>query len=95
MQEESWKICNAVKDSSLAACAGIVDVERFVSRCMESTCNCIRSNHTYDDCRCRSLTSFVTECQAGDFNVDLSTWRSTHDCPVACAPPFVHKDCYR
>ncbi|KZC09215.1 Hemocytin [Dufourea novaeangliae] len=95
LQAENWKICNAVKDSSLAVCSNIVDLEKFVSRCMESTCNCLRSNHTFNDCRCRSLTSFVTECQAGDLNIDLSTWRSTYDCPATCTPPFVHKDCFR
>ncbi|XP_043259225.1 hemocytin isoform X1 [Colletes gigas] len=95
LQTESWKICNMAKDSSLAMCSNIVDLDRFVSGCMESTCNCLRSNHTYNDCRCRSLTSFVTECQAGDLTTDLSTWRSIHDCPVTCTPPFVHKDCFR
>lgn len=62
---------------------------------MENICNCLHSNHSYDDCRCRLLTSFVTECQAGDLNIDLSTWRSIHDCPVICASPLVHKDCFR
>lgn len=62
---------------------------------MENICNCLRSNHSYDDCRCRLLTSFVTECQAGNLNIDLSTWRSIHDCPVICASPLVHKDCFR
>ncbi|XP_026667953.1 hemocytin isoform X2 [Ceratina calcarata] len=95
LQTESWKICNAVKDPSLAVCSNVVDLERFVSGCMESICNCLRSNRTSDDCRCRLLTSFVTECQASDFNVDLSSWRSTHDCPANCEPPFVHKDCFR
>ncbi|XP_012135564.1 hemolectin [Megachile rotundata] len=95
VQAESWKICNIAKDASLADCSNVVDVEKFISRCMESTCNCLRSNHSYDDCRCRSLTSFVTECQAGNLNVDLSTWRSIHDCPVTCPPPLVHKDCFR
>ncbi|XP_031828807.2 hemolectin [Nomia melanderi] len=95
VQAESLKICNTVKDSSLALCSNILDLEKFASRCMESTCNCLRSNHTYDDCRCRTLTNFVTECQAGDLNFDLSTWRSIYDCPVFCTPPFVHKDCFR
>ncbi|XP_053978189.1 hemocytin [Hylaeus volcanicus] len=95
MQAKSWKICNVVKDSSLVVCSNIVNLDKFVSHCMESTCNCLRSNHTYDECRCRLLTSFVTECQASDLNIDLSTWRSTHDCPISCTPPLVHKDCYR
>nr|XP_034190302.1 hemocytin [Osmia lignaria] len=95
VQEESWKICNIVKDASLAECSNIVDLEKFISHCMESTCNCLRGNHTYNDCRCRLLTSFVTECQAGNLNADLSTWRSIHDCPVSCPTPLVHKDCFR
>lgn len=95
VRSESWKICNIVKDSPLAMCSNIVDLNKFVSRCIESTCNCLRSNHTYDECRCRTLTSFITECQAGDLNIDLSTWRSIYDCPVTCTPPLVHKDCFR
>ncbi|KOX75564.1 Hemocytin [Melipona quadrifasciata] len=95
LQTESWNICNLVKDTSLVECSSIVNLEKFISGCVESTCNCLRSNLTYDDCRCRSLTSFVSECQAGDLNVDLSTWRSTHDCPASCTAPFVHKDCFR
>ncbi|XP_076276507.1 hemolectin isoform X2 [Lasioglossum baleicum] len=95
LQAQSWKICQTVKDPSFAMCSNILDLDKFVSRCMECTCNCLRSNHTYDDCRCRALTSFITECQAGDLNIDLSTWRSSHDCPATCAPPLVHKDCFR
>ncbi|XP_078043521.1 hemolectin [Augochlora pura] len=95
LQAHSWKICDTVRDMSFAMCSDILNLDKFVSCCMESTCNCLRSNQTYDECRCRALTSFVTECQAGDLDIDLSTWRSTHDCPAICATPFVHKDCFR
>ncbi|CAK9818181.1 SSPO [Anthophora quadrimaculata] len=95
LQTETWKICNTIKDTSLAECSNILNLEKFISGCIESTCNCLRSNNTYNDCRCRLLTSFVTECQAGNLNTDLSTWRSTHDCPANCTPPLVHKDCFR
>ncbi|XP_043601962.1 hemocytin isoform X2 [Bombus pyrosoma] len=95
LQAESWEICNIVKDTSLAECSKTVDLEKFVSSCMESTCSCLRSNFTYNDCRCRLLTNFITECQASDPTIDLSIWRSTHDCPTSCTPPFVHKDCFR
>lgn len=95
VQEVALKLCNAVNDRSLAICSGVLDTEKFVSRCLESACTCLRSNSTADDCRCQVLTTFVTECQAADQNADLSTWRTVHNCPVQCKAPFVHKDCFR
>lgn len=96
LHQEAWKICNAVKDRSMSACNGVTNLEKFISCCLETTCNCLNSgNSTSEECRCRALTSFVTECQAADRNIDLSTWRSAHDCPVQCKAPFVHKDCFR
>ncbi|XP_043682227.1 hemocytin isoform X2 [Vespula pensylvanica] len=95
IQAQGWTICNTIKDRSLAVCSGVVDLEKFLSRCLETTCTCLRSNSTYDNCRCRTLTTFVTECQANDQDIDLSTWRNIYDCPDNCLAPFVHRDCFR
>jgi len=58
-------------------------------------CSCLQtSNSSYEDCRCRLLTSFVGECKAGP-DVDLSDWRIAYDCSASCPSPFVHQDCFR
>ncbi|XP_015177061.1 PREDICTED: hemocytin [Polistes dominula] len=95
IKEQGWKLCNMIKDRSFAICSDVVDLEKFLSRCLETACTCLRSKSTYDDCRCRTLTTFVTECQANNQNIDLSTWRNIYDCPGNCSAPFVHKDCFR
>ncbi|KAK2585761.1 hypothetical protein KPH14_010370 [Odynerus spinipes] len=95
IQAKGWTICNIIKDRFLAVCSGVVDTEKFLSRCLETMCTCLRSNSTYDNCRCRTLTTFITECQAADQNIDLSTWRDIYDCPANCSAPFVHKDCFQ
>lgn len=69
-----------------------------MSRCVESVCFCLRSsNNSYEDCRCRLLTSFVGECEAAaDSGANLLTdWRTVYDCPASCPSPFVHWDCFR
>lgn len=97
IQEQAWTICNSVKSSTLLdACHAVIDVNKFVSSCVENTCTCLRGNSSsYEDCRCRLLTSFVSECEAAVFGADLSDWRRIHDCPASCPPPFVHRDCFR
>ncbi|KAG7205161.1 hypothetical protein KM043_018256 [Ampulex compressa] len=95
IQVQAWTICNTIKDYSLGVCSSVMDIEKFVSRCIESTCICLRGNKTYHNCRCRILTTFITECQAADLSVDLSSWRTIYDCPISCPSPFVHKDCFR
>lgn len=61
-------------------------------------CSCLHtSNNSYEDCRCRLLTSFVGECEAaaGPEADLLSDWRTAYDCPASCPSPFVHRDCFR
>ncbi|KAL6266408.1 hypothetical protein P5V15_003260 [Pogonomyrmex californicus] len=98
IQDQALKICNFVKSSMLLdVCSTIVNVDRFVSCCIESMCSCLHtSNSSYEDCRCRLLTSFVGECEAaaGPGKDLLSDWRTVYDCPVNCPPPFVHRDCF-
>lgn len=96
IQKQAWKICNSVKSPELSkACSTVVDINKFVSRCVEDSCTCLHGNNSYEDCRCRLLTSFVSECEAAVSGADLSDWRRIHDCPASCPPPFVHRDCFR
>ncbi|KAL0131073.1 hypothetical protein PUN28_002574 [Cardiocondyla obscurior] len=98
VQEQAWTICNSVKSPTLLnACSAAVDINRFISHCVESVCSCLQtSNSSYEDCRCRLLTSFVGECGAARGSDDqLSDWRTAYDCPASCQPPFVHRDCFR
>ncbi|XP_026826604.1 hemocytin isoform X2 [Ooceraea biroi] len=98
IQQQAWTICNSVKSPMLLdACSEIIYIDRFISRCVESMCSCLHaSNTSYEDCRCRLLTSFVGECEAARTNIDqLSNWRTVHDCPASCPQPFVHQDCFR
>ncbi|XP_070162344.1 hemocytin isoform X2 [Polyergus mexicanus] len=99
IQEQAWTICNTVRSPMLLdACSAIVDLDRFVSRCVESVCSCLHSsNNSYENCRCRLLTSFVGECEAAaDSGTNLLIdWRTVYDCPANCPSPFVHRDCFR
>ncbi|XP_014469310.1 PREDICTED: hemocytin isoform X2 [Dinoponera quadriceps] len=96
VQERAWTICNSVKSPTLVeACSSVIDIDKFVSRCVESSCTCLRGNSSYEDCRCQLLTGFVSECEAAVPGADLSDWRRIHDCPASCPAPFVHRDCFR
>lgn len=69
---------------------------RFVSRCIDSMCSCLRtSNSSNEDCRCRLLTSFVGECEAAIGADRLLDWRTAYDCPATCPSPFIYRDCFR
>ncbi|XP_046603352.1 hemocytin isoform X1 [Neodiprion virginianus] len=95
VQQKAWDMCNTVKQRSFSICSSVVNLDKFISRCLETMCSCLRGNLSDADCRCRELTAFVSECQAADPNIDLSSWRAVHDCPVFCPAPFVHKDCFK
>lgn len=96
VQERAWTICNSMKSPVLFdACSAVIDLDKFVSRCLENACSCLRANTSYDSCRCRLLTGFVSECEAAAPRVDLSYWRTVHDCPDNCPQPFVQRDCFR
>lgn len=90
-------MCTLVRDTSFEVCEKVVDRERFVSSCLESSCSCLDSGNltSLRECRCRALSTFVAECLAADRNIELSAWRSIHNCPAVCEAPFVHKDCFR
>lgn len=62
----------------------MVDVDAFVSRCLESTCNCLegaKGNSTAEDrCRCDALQTFVVDCLTADNSIELIEWRMQNDC---------------
>lgn len=93
--DEARLICNLMADRSFSVCNNVIALEQYTSRCLETTCMCLNGNTTKENCRCRALETFATDCQAADQNIDLSTWRSIHNCPVHCPAPFVYKDCFR
>lgn len=98
LQAQAMTICQSVKDETFAACSKSVNVEHFVSRCMESACVCLEKSKTpneQESCKCSSLQNFVTECMAADASVHLDVWRSKYECVVDCPTPLVHQDCYQ
>lgn len=105
LQDEAWKMCNLVKhDVFSQSCAGAVDSVKFISRCLETACDCllaagngstIVSTSITKECKCSMLKNYAIECMSADESVHLDTWRSVHGCEASCPIPFVHKDCYR
>lgn len=72
------------RNDVFSPCASVVDIEAFVSRCLETACACLESaerNKTTDDqCRCQTLTNFVTDCLTADNELELLDWRTQQDC---------------
>lgn len=103
MQDTAWEICNKIKDESFSQCKNAVDIEHFISKCLETTCDCLNAgsgnaesfSNTKGACKCSILQSFVSECLAADESIHLDTWRSIHGCYKECPAPLVHKDCFR
>ncbi|XP_066254573.1 hemocytin [Euwallacea similis] len=99
IQNNAWDTCNKVKEQPLNQCAKSLDIEAFVSRCLDATCACLEKaegNHTAEEeCRCGAMQNFVVDCLSADTNIDLSDWRMQHDCPAFCDPPLVYHDCYQ
>nr|CAI5832157.1 unnamed protein product [Callosobruchus analis] len=99
LQDKAWQMCNRVKEQSLSPCARVLNMDFFISRCLESTCTCLQqsgNNHTAEEeCRCQSLQSFVVDCLSADSSIDISDWRMQQDCPVSCEAPLVYHDCYQ
>nr|CAD7570854.1 unnamed protein product [Timema californicum] len=95
IQNKALEMCSKVREKPLSQCASSVNVERFLSHCIETTCACLESNATQEECRCQALLNFVTECQATNQNIDLSSWRVQLDCPVSCPGNLVFNECYK
>lgn len=84
IQNEAWQMCNKVKEESLQRCGQVMDVESFISRCLETTCTCLEQslqNETAEEsCKCQALQSFVDDCLSKNPNVDISNWRVEQNC---------------
>lgn len=69
-------------------CARVLDIEAFISRCLETTCTCLEhslDNHTAEEeCRCHAMQAFVVDCLSADSSIDLSDWRMQQDCRKFC-----------
>lgn len=94
-QDSAWELCNKIKDETFDACSRAVNADHFISKCLESACECLKSGETAQNCKCSVLQNYVTECMAADGNIHFDTWRSKFDCIIECPTPFVHRDCYR
>lgn len=106
MQDKAWNMCNTITHESFKPCSKSVNKDRFISKCLETACECLMASSQLESygmtsqgpeqqCKCSMLQNYVVECMAADENVILDTWRSLHQCEINCAPPLVHKDCYR
>lgn len=93
-QDLAWELCSKIKDETFASCSKSVNADHFISKCLESACECLRSG-SKGKCKCSILTNYVTECMAADENLHFDTWRSKFECAVECPPSLVHRDCYR
>ncbi|EFA10333.2 hemocytin [Tribolium castaneum] len=98
LQKKAWEICQ-VKERVLEPCTSVIDKDSFISRCVETTCDCLQAagpNSTAsEECRCHSLENFVVECLTRNPNLDISDWRTLLDCPATCDAPLVYHDCYQ
>jgi hypothetical protein len=71
----------AYREPVFAQCEAVVNVDKFISHCIETACSCLQAaNSTESGCRCQALLGFVTQCTAADSSIDLSSWRVQHDC---------------
>ena len=62
-------------------CGKSVNYKQFVSKCMETTCECLKANNgDANTCKCNILQDFVKKCLTVNPNVQLSTWRAVHQC---------------
>lgn len=108
LQDVAWTMCNLVKDEIFQPCHGAVDPTRFISKCLETACDCLLTATNGSStaaprdmekfaktCKCSMLKNYVVECMAADEAVHLETWRSVQSCEVSCVPPLVHHDCFR
>ncbi|XP_055854171.1 hemocytin [Episyrphus balteatus] len=96
MQMKALTLCNSIKHISFLKCNKAVNYKQFVSKCIETTCECLKANK--DDthsCKCSILQGFVKQCLAENPQIQLDTWRAVHQCEISCPPPLVHSDCYK
>lgn len=108
LQTAAWEMCNAVRNEAFTPCGNSVDLNGFISKCIENACECLKDNlgnvtaqtvvqglPETNKCKCFVLQNFVEECLAANENLHLDTWRSMESCEAICPVPLVHRDCYR
>lgn len=109
LQDAAWLICNKVNDDIFKPCHTSVDPTKFISKCMETACDCLLTSTNGSSsslsaselekltktCKCTMLKNYVVECLAADESIQLETWRSALSCEATCASPFIHHDCFR
>ncbi|KAH8249445.1 hypothetical protein KR032_009614, partial [Drosophila birchii] len=96
LQQRALQMCQAVRHPSFGNCGLSVNIEDFLGKCVETTCECLKANGGAEgSCRCDLLQQFVGQCLAVDRNLLLTSWRSIHRCEPTCRPPLVHHDCFR
>lgn len=68
----------------LAPCHSVLDLDGWVSRCLETACHCLETSvddpAAEDECRCRTLEDFVVECTTARPSVELEDWRMKLEC---------------
>uniref|UniRef100_A0A1I8MML0 Hemocytin n=2 Tax=Musca domestica TaxID=7370 RepID=A0A1I8MML0_MUSDO len=96
MRTQALTLCNSIKFDEFINCKKSVSYKPFASKCVETTCECLRvHNGDVKKCRCNLMEDYVKQCLAVNPNVKLDTWRAKHQCEIACPAPFVHSDCYK
>lgn len=96
-QEQARALCHTIQDEAFATCSRAVNADRFIQKCLETACNCLKSNtaNQHSQCKCSILQNYVTECMTNDDTLEFDTWRTKFECPVECPATLVHRDCYR
>ncbi|XP_037900754.1 hemocytin [Glossina fuscipes] len=96
LQKKALALCNTIKHPTFLKCGKSVNYKQFVSKCMETTCECLKaSNGDAKSCKCNLLQDFVKKCLTVNPNIQLDTWRAVHMCEITCPAPLVHSDCYK
>lgn len=78
-------ICHlCYREHTFAPCARVLDLDSFVSRCLETTCTCLEaaagSKEAEEKCRCLALQSFVVDCLTTNSDLEFIDWRMKYDC---------------
>ena len=77
-------------------------IDRAIFRCVEVICDCIQNlplletpsaTAGADQCQCKVMGVMANECYEKNPSVDLSGWRSKHDCVVECSGGAVYHEC--
>lgn len=44
LQDKAWDMCNIAKDEAFKTCGKAVNIDRFISKCLETACECLLSS---------------------------------------------------